>query len=146
MSDPKAKEKWAAGMLAVTTEAAGLLEIQVIDAKLGAVLFGAAMAGDGEALVLFRAVSEAANQIRTAPRKRPTLCLCCPAAVRTITPTTVFVVAMPANARRACAVGAVYCDQCAVDRNTLMRRTTAAFRQVWPELRAIEVTHKAGHA
>jgi hypothetical protein len=137
-------EKWAAGMRTVTTESAGLLEIRVIDSKQGAALFGAAKAGDGKARGLFGAVSEAANQIRSAPRNRPALCLCCPTAVRTITPSTVFVVASPANAGRTRAVGAVYCAECATDRDTLMTRTAAAFRQIWPELRPVEITHQTG--
>jgi hypothetical protein len=135
---------WRDGVQAVNDEAAGLLDVNIIDAVSGAELLANAALGDREAAALLLAVTQAAARIKQAPRRKPALCICCPRAVKRLSSATVFGVAVPATANPSGAIGFVFCDRCAGDRDTLAAKAAEGLRRIWPDLRPVAVTHPEG--
>jgi hypothetical protein len=135
---------WAAGMQHVNDEAAGLFNVNIIDAATGAELLAGAMAGDREAATLLDAVRQAVAQVNQAPRKRPSLCMCCPRPVKRITPATVFGVALPAVSAPSTAIGFVFCDRCGAGGSDLLAKAAEGLRRIWRDLRPVAITHPAG--
>jgi hypothetical protein len=136
--------EWLNGIHAINDEAAGMLDVNIIDADAGLEMIFEAALGNSEAATLMRAVSQAAARIKQAPRRAPTLCLCCPRAIKRLTPTTVFGVARPAIARPSNALAFAFCDRCSADRGNLAAKAAIGLQRIWPDLRAIEVTHPEG--
>ncbi len=85
---------WRDGVQAVNDEAAGLLDVNIVDASAGVDLLVDAMRGDPEAAALLQAIRQAADRVRKAPRRQPALCICCPRSVKRIRPSTVFGIAV----------------------------------------------------
>ncbi len=135
---------WLTGMQAVNDEAVGLLDVSIIDASAGVDLLVDAMRGDPEAAALLQAIRQAADRVRKAPRRHPALCICCPRSVKRIRPGTVFGIAVPATPNPTGAIGFVFCDRCAADRNTLAAKAADGLRRIWPTLRQVEITHPEG--
>jgi hypothetical protein len=135
---------WRTGIQTVHNEAAGLLNVDIVDALAGAGLMSDALRGDSEAAALILAVTQAAARIKQAPRQKPALCICCPRAVRRVCAGTVFGVATPAVANPTGAIGFVFCDRCASDRDTLAAKAAEGLRRIWPDLRPVVVTHQHG--
>jgi hypothetical protein len=135
---------WRDGIQAVNDQAAGLLDVDIVDAACGADLLSRAAQGDKAAAALFLAVTQAAARIKQAPRHKPTLCMCCPRAIKRLTAETVFGVATPAVANPTGAIGFVFCTRCSADRTTLAAKAAEGLRRIWPDLRPIEITHPIG--
>jgi hypothetical protein len=135
---------WRDGIQTVNDEAAGLLDVSIIDAVCGAELVADAMLGSPEAAALLLAVAQAAARIKKAPRQSPALCICCPRPVKRVCATTVFGVATPAVANPGSAIGFVFCDRCAGNRDTLVARAADGLGRIWPDLRPVAVTHPEG--
>jgi hypothetical protein len=138
---------WRDGVQAVNDEAAGLLDVNIVDANMGVDLLVDAIRGDHEAAALLQAIREAADRVRKAPRRTPALCICCPRSVKRIRAGTVFGIAVPATPNPTRAIGFVFCDRCAADRSTLAARAADGLRRIWPDLRPITITDPiGGHA
>jgi hypothetical protein len=135
---------WRDGIQAVNDEASGVLDISIIDALAGAELLTNAVLGDREAASLLLAITQAAARIKQAPRRSPSLCICCPRAVKRLSSATVFGVAVPATANPGSAIGFVFCDRCAGDRDTLAAKAAEGLRRIWPDLRPVAITHPEG--
>ncbi len=124
-------------------EAAGLLRLEIIRPQDIFGLSCAIFAGDGSAFARLTAVHQSGDRIRRQARKKPIVCLCCPRSIRN--PRAVLALLFPASDAASMAVASALCDRCsAVDNATLMARAAAAYQQVWPGLRCIEMTHLAG--
>jgi len=139
-----ADRAWLDGIQKVNDEAAGLMDVTIIDADAGREMLVDAALGNYEAAIMLQAVRQAAARIKQAPRNKPALCICCPRAIRRLTPGTVFGLAVPATASPSGAIGFVFCDRCAVDRSTLAAKATRGLRRIWPGLRPVEITHSTG--
>jgi len=135
---------WLNGIQAINDEAAGMLDVNIIDATAGVEMIFDAAIGDVEAATLMRAVYQAAARIKKAPRRAPALCLCCPRAVRRLTPATIFGVARPAIAKPSNALAFAFCDKCSADRGNRAAKAATGLRRIWPDLRTVEVTHPEG--
>jgi hypothetical protein len=136
--------EWLNGIQAINDEAAGMLDVNIIDATAGIEMIFDAATGDVEAATLIRAVYQAAARIKGAPRNAPALCLCCPRAVRRLTPATIFGVARPAIAKPSNALAFAFCEKCSADRGNLAAKAATGLRRIWPDLRTVEVTHPKG--
>ena len=141
MSDTKA---WTDAVGEIHCEAAGLLDVSIVDARSGIELIADAILGDRKAVGLLQAVAQAAQHVRQAPRRKPVLCFCCPREVKRITVDTVFGIAVPATANPTGALGFVFCGKCAADRGTLAARAVDGLKRIWPDSRPVTVTHPAG--
>jgi hypothetical protein len=103
------------------------------------------MRGDPESIRLLRAILDTAQWIKSAPRKRPVLCICCPQPVRQISRTTAFGVVSPATPRPTDALAFAFCDACGGHPGgDVMEKARSGLRRIWPDLRPIAVTHEAG--
>lgn len=137
-------ETWRAGIQSVIAESGGVLSVEIFDAMAGAELFVRAMAGDDDAMRMFSALAQAVANVRDAPRSKPALCICCPRAVKRVTPRTVFGIVSADSPSASGALGFVYCDRCAADPSTLVSKAAAAFRRICPTLREVSITHPDG--
>lgn len=135
---------WRDGIHAVATEAAGVLDVSIIDSLTQADLVVDAFLGNPKAAALLRAVREAADHVRQAPRRTPALCVCCPRPVKRVRPSTVFGVALPAIPKPGRALGFVFCERCAAEPITLAAKAAEGLRRIWPDLRPITITDPAG--
>jgi hypothetical protein len=144
MTDSPSNSAWLTGIHAVSSEAAGLLDVNIVDASAGVDLLVDAMRGDHEAAALLQAIRQPADRVRKAPRLQPALCICCPRSVKRIRPGTVFGIAVPATPNPTGAIGFVFCDRCAADRSTLAARAADGLRRIWPDLRPITITDPIG--
>jgi hypothetical protein len=135
---------WRDGVQEVHDEAAGMLDVNFIDADSGLDMIFDAALGNVEAATLMRAVWQAAARIKEAPRRTPSLCLCCPRAIKRLTPGTVFGVARPAIAKPSRAIAFAFCDRCSADRGNLAAKAATGLRRIWPDLRTVEITHPEG--
>ena len=135
---------WQTDVQSIHEEAAGLLDVNLIDASVGADLLISAALGNSESAALLDAIRQAAECVRSAPRRKPALCVCCPRSIRRITPTTVFGVARPAVPTPTGALAFAFCDRCSADRTALAVKATEGLRRIWPDLRQINITDAAG--
>ena len=118
-------------------ESGGILQISLVTAaKAEALILGAAL-GDDYSAGLLRAASECAKRIRSAPKRKPMLCLCCPAEIRLL-PSVAFVVAMPHTDQPHQALGAALCPRCAAKSDPLTE-AVHALRAIWPDLRPFDL-------
>jgi hypothetical protein len=136
--------EWLDGIQAINDEAAGMLDINIIDAAAGLEMLLDAALGNVEAATLMRAVHQAAARIKNAPRNAPAFCLCCPRSVRRINSATIFGVARPSTAKPSNALAFVFCDRCSADRGNLAARAATGLRRIWPDLKPVTVTHPEG--
>jgi hypothetical protein len=139
-------QMWAAGIMAVTKESAGVVDVFVIDSATCAELLAAGlMGGDDRSLALYQAVDATAKRITHAPRRSPPLCICCPRSIKRITRATIFGLAVPATANPEAAIGFAFCTKCGTaDRGTLQAKATEGLRRIWPDLKQFVVTHPTG--
>lgn len=136
--------KWRAGIQSINDEAAGMVDVSIVDAVTWAELLAHALMGDRGSEAVLQAVIQAGARVKQAPRRQPTLCLCCPRAVKRVSANTVFGVAMPAISNPTGAIGFVFCDRCAADRDALPTKAVQGLRRIWPKLRQVEITHSLG--
>ena len=140
MSATPADAQWREGIEQVHREAAGLLRVHLVKPADSVHLIAAAILGEPTPLLLLQAITQAARQIRKAPRRLPVLCLCCPRPIRKPEGVT-FCVTLPDIDRPGMAIGSAICPECAknAEANALQ-----GLRRLWPELRAITVTDPRG--
>jgi hypothetical protein len=120
---------------AVHAEAGGLLRLYFLTPEDGWRLMLGAAAGDAWATGMLTAVADCARAIKSAPKRKPSLCLCCPAPLRRPAG-LMFCIAVPETGTPRHALGSAICPRCA-GRPELESRAAVALRQVWPDLREI---------
>jgi hypothetical protein len=139
------RRTFADGVAQINRESGGLLRVEIIRPQDVFALACAVFSGDGRAVARLTAALESGERIRRMARSSPTICLTCPRAVRD--PESVLAILIPASDNASTAIASAICDRCsAADDAALISRASAAYQQVWPGLRCIEITHPAGHA
>jgi hypothetical protein len=144
-SRPNDDQQWRDAIRVAHDESCGgVFDISIIDAAAWGELLGHVILGSRSAAMLAEAVMHASQRIRKAPRRLPSLCVCCPRLIRRVTPETVFGVAVPSNPAATAAVAFAFCSKCSADRAALPAKATEGLRRIWPDLRPITVTHPMG--
>ena len=119
-----------------------MLTLQVVQRADLPALIRDVLAGSDKAVQLLRLTRDALASIEAAPRQKPMLCGSCPRALRG--GQYAVIVARPACDDPTQGIAMVICARCGPDRAAIEVRAAAALRRVWPDARAIEVTHPAG--
>jgi len=133
------------GVQRVSDEAGGLLTLQVIQQHDMPALMLDAVAGSDEAVQLLRLAKETLAGIEAAPRRRPMLCGACPRALRD--GRFAIIVAKPACDDPTQGIALAICPRCGPTYGAIQAAAAVALRRIWPDLRAITITHsKAGRA
>ena len=127
----------AEGIRRVHAEAQGVMRLWFIKPGDGVHLLAASICGDAWAAGLLRATVTCAAQVMKMRRKKPSLCLCCPRAVRSLDG-ALFCLTVPEIDSPSEALGSVVCPRCATS-SDLNSRAIEAYRRIWPDLRTIEV-------
>lgn len=130
------------GLKHMQAESGGAIHVMVVRPIDALGLLADAISGDAEARRLFDAVNQAATEIAAAPRRRPILCASCPRPLRRSAYS--FVVALPARDNPTQALSMAVCSRCAVEPDAITAKAVTALRGLWPDLRAIAVTHETG--
>ena len=131
-----------AGIEQAQAESGGLMSLFVVQPHEAADLFVAALAGNATAYRLVRILTENIRRVRTAPKRAPILCATCQHTLRS-TPHS-FVVAEPMGNDPTQTVCLGICVKCAVPVDAVLEKAMGAFREIWPELRPVNVTHPNG--
>lgn len=137
---------WRDGIQRVNDEAAGMLAVEIISPDTALDLLREAMSGSHASYVLFTAVTQAAQRVQSAPRKKPVLCVCCPRPIRRLSTDILFGVAVPATPSATSALGFAICGRCAEDRRAALEKAQAGLSRIWPGLRPVTVTHHGPEA
>ena len=136
---------WASDMQAVHDEAAGLVEIILVEQGAVPAILAAALLGEADARRIMLLVRDTLRSIGAAPAALPALCLCCPRPVRD--GRFMLAIAQPAREGAEHAIGVAICEACAPDATVARPKVMAGLRGLWPNLRAIQdQQHAAGHA
>lgn len=131
-----------AGLHRIHDEAGGVVELVVVRQVDALDLLADAMGGDTKAAGLLQATNQALGRIAAAPRHLPMLCSACP---RPLKPGRfAIVLALPAKSGPANAIGLAVCQHCASSVDDIRAKATIGLRRIWPNLRAVTVTHPAG--
>ncbi len=132
----------AEGLARFQSEAGGMMELVVVRPTDAVDILADAFAGDSRAVTLMRAIEQAADAIRDAPRRLPMLCAACPRPLKHGRYS--FGVALPACDRPAHGLALAVCSRCATERGDIQTMATAALRRLFPDLRPVAVTHADG--
>ena len=100
-----------------------------------------AMVGDTQARQIATVFVETVAGMKRMPRHRPALCGCCP---RALVGDFLVCVALPADDAGAHGFGFGLCDHCGADGSHLDANAAKALRRIWPDCRAVTVTHPKG--
>ena len=133
------------GVEAVSTEAAGAVEVIVVMQDETDAFLLDALQGNREAQQLLPAVVQALARIDAASGHKPVLCSCCP---RPIRPGGRFnlAVAIPARDDPTRAIGLAVCGRCATEPAGVLAKAVDGFRRIWPDLRHLAVHPGSGRA
>lgn len=130
------------GIRQVSGEAGGLLTLQVVQrADMPALILGA-LAGSDEAAQLLRLARDTLASIQAAPRRKPMLCGSCPRGLRD--GRFAIVIARPACDDPTQGIALAICARCGPDHDAIQAKAATALARIWPDARAIEVTHPTG--
>ena len=132
----------ADGIARFQSEAGGMMELIVVRPIDAIDVMADALAGDSRAVCVLKAIEQAADAIRTAPRRLPMLCAACPRPLRGSGYS--FGVALPDTDHPKHGLALAVCTRCATERRDIETKVTAALRRVFPDLRPVTVTHAAG--
>lgn len=124
-------------------ECSGLLTLNIVQpADLPHVVADAA-SGDAEAGQLLQQVLTVLDSIRSAPRKRPSLCAACP---RPLRPGVGFavVVAIPACDDPSAGLALAICTRCGSDRVSITAKAAVGLQRIWPDLRPVTIMNPEG--
>ena len=132
----------AKGIARFQSEAGGMMELIVVRPPDAIDVMADALAGDSRAVCIMQAIEQAADAIRTAPRRLPMLCAACPRPLRGSGYS--FGVALPDTDHPKHGLALAVCTRCATERRDIETKVTAALRRVFPDLRPVTVTHAAG--
>ena len=143
MTAPPTQTRLNEGIQQFQDECSGLLTLNIVQpADLPHVVADAA-SGDAEAGQLLQQVITVMDNIRSASRKRPALCVACP---RPLRPDVGFavVVAIPACDDPRAGLALAICTRCGPDRASITAKAAVGLRRIWPDLRPITVTNPEG--
>jgi hypothetical protein len=143
MTDAPDNSAYAATLRTIHADAAGVMSLTVILPSEAPGLLLDSLCGNREAAILLHTVQHAIRNIRTAPRKRPQLCVSCP---RPIGPRLKcsFVVATPHKDNPAGAVAMAVCHRCATRPSEVQSKALEGLKRLWPDLYPFSVTHRDG--
>lgn len=130
------------GIQQVQVEAGGLLTLQIVQRADMPALILDAVAGSEEAVQLLRLTRDTLASIEAAPRRRPALCGSCPRVLRG--GQFAVVVARPACDDPTQGIAMAICARCGPDHGAIQAKAAVALARIWPDVRAIEVTHPNG--
>ena len=139
-----AREVWAEGIRRVHAEAAGVVTLSVLQADDMPELLAHALMGDPEATRLAKLVERALQGIEQAPRRRPMLCGSCPRHLRNGRYSIACAIPHRDDPREAVVMGICRC--CASDHAAIVRAAQRALKQLWPDLRTIDLHPGEGRA
>jgi hypothetical protein len=136
-------EAWRRGIETVHREAAGVLELVIVEPEDMLLLILGGLSGDRRAKSTAIAVTDAICGISEAAKtSAPKLCGSCP---RELTDNGyAVVVAMPQRDDPSTAIGMAICHGCATTEEGIRDKAMLGFRNLWPSLRPIAVTHQDG--
>jgi hypothetical protein len=134
---------WRRGVETVHKEAGGLLELCVVRPEDMLLLILSGLSGDRRANATAIAVTDAICGISEAAKtSAPKLCGSCP---RELTDNRyAVVVAMPQRDEPSTAIGMAICHGCATTEVGIREKAMLGFRNLWPNLRPIAITHQDG--
>jgi len=137
------RRTFADGVAQLNRESGGLLRVEIIRPQDVFALSCAVFSGDGRALARLTAVLESSERIRRMARESPAICLCCPNSIRD--PQATLAILAPENDAATVTICSAICARCSTGSpSQVLERAAAAYQQVWPGLRCIEITHSAG--
>ncbi len=102
----------------------------------------AALAGDREAAAVLDVVHQLLERMRSAPPDDPMQCCACRTALHAADFS--LAILLPLRDDPTCAMGIGICERCGPDLAAVRGKATDSFREIWPELRTIELTHTEG--
>lgn len=137
------KAAWRRGMQDVHRDAAGAIEITVVQQQDMLAITTAMLEGDYRAAQLFDLAAQTLAHIKQAPARSATLCACCPRPIRSNSRFS-LVMAIPARDSPRVAMTIAVCDACATGVLAVQAKAIEALRTVWPDLRAMQITHPEG--
>ena len=135
---------WAEDIQQVQDEAAGLLELMVVQPDDVRRLIALAEAGDPDADRQLQMVSGALMRIQRAPRAAPALCGTCPRPLRN--GKFSIVIASPAREGFSHALTLAICHRCGTSHAAVERAAVIALRRIWPESRQVAIDPRGSRA
>jgi hypothetical protein len=140
-------ETWGNDLEATSNEAGGVWNAYAFRPPDKTSLMLAAAYGDAFAELALNVIDTVTSGVRSAPRKAPMRCMCCPRAIRYGAWYAIAMVA-PSRPDASRSIGAAVCERCAADEAMLTGKIIAAMRELMPDARAISdpALHKPGHA
>lgn len=133
------------GIQRLQDEGRGLLTLSIVQPADFPHVVADAVAGDADASLLLQQVIKVMDSIRSAPRKRTSLCGACPQPLR-LDVGFAIVVATPACDDPSAGLALAICTRCGSDRATIQDKATLALSRFWPDLRPITITGPGGRA
>ena len=134
---------WKQGIETVHREAAGVLELFVVQPERMPDLMLAALNGDRRAAAIAVAVVDAVHDISDAARTPvPKLCGSCPRELKDHR--YAVVLAAPDRDDPTTAITMAICEECATTETVIREKAMLGFRGIWPDLRPISLTHQDG--
>jgi hypothetical protein len=137
------KQAWRRGVERIHDEAAGALEVFIIQPQSMPDLLLAAFSGDRRAAAIAVAVVDAVADIgKAAKTATPKLCGSCPAELTHNR--YALVIAAPDRDDPTTAIAMGICQACGTTEAGIREKAMIGFRGIWPDLRPITVTHQTG--
>ena len=140
----KPSRTWAEGVQRVSDEAAGVIQLDIIQHADLTELLAHAILGDPEAVRLANMASSVLRRIAAAPRRKPMLCGSCPRPLKLKGHRFSVVIALPGRDQPSNALSMAICHRCATSHEAVESKAVQALRRIWPDLRPITVTHPTG--
>ncbi len=146
-ADDPCLEKLREGIERVHVQSGGgLFRLYLFNQAETADLIVASCPGIDHASKLLCVIANTADRIRRSARRRtPVLCMCCPRCVRRLDGVRIGILTAAAD-NAVDALGFAICQQCSAKAD-LDEKVIGALRGIWPDLRPIAITHRVrGHA
>lgn len=139
------RRRWAQEMREASDEAAGVMDLLIVrPCELADMLVAALF--DDHAARLSSLVTRTIYSVYEAPTASLIQCLSCRSPVGHEDAFSV-VLAIPHRDAPSKAIASVVCPDCGVEQDTIRDKAIAAFRDIWPNARAIDLPqHAGGHA
>jgi hypothetical protein len=127
---------------AVTKESGGLVAVHIFFPEDLRGLITRSLVGDREATMLVPLVRQGTKQIRSASRKAPALCGCCPRPIRSH---FALAIVLPERSDPSQGFAIGLCAKCTEgDINRAHQKAVESLAAIWPDARPVLVTHPGG--